>query len=168
MNVCLIFSSEESSQSSLAPVKFPLECRVLPAVCCPLLSGSGFSLLDDWARDGSHSWAAWAAWADPGTLAQRALCCPVHTLTCSVGFLHSDAHIHREAAWQCELWECHRFMEGWITCLQTAGEQSPTIAFCLNVNYCLAIPVYTGVVQRNNPMLFSAVSLWARLGLKSV
>lgn len=49
-NMCLIFSSEEFSQSSLAPVKFPLECQVLPAVCCPLLSSSGFSLLDDWAQ----------------------------------------------------------------------------------------------------------------------
>lgn len=54
-----------------------------------------------------------------------------------------------------------RFMEGWITCSQTAGEQSPTIAFCLNVNLCncLAIPGDAVVVQRNNPMLFSAASL---------
>ncbi|KAF3841249.1 hypothetical protein F7725_007111 [Dissostichus mawsoni] len=40
----------EPSQSSLAPVKFPVECWILPAVCCPLLSSSGFSLLVDRAQ----------------------------------------------------------------------------------------------------------------------
>lgn len=76
------------------------------------------------------------------------------TLTCSGGLLHTQTHT--QAAWQCELWECYRCVEGWITCLQTAAHQSPTIAFCLNLNLCncLATPVYAGVVQRNYSMLF--------------
>ena len=52
------------------------------------------------------------------------------------------------------------------------GVKSPTIAFCLNVNLCncLAVAVVAGEGQKNphNPILFSASSLGARIGLKSV
>lgn len=45
-------------------------------------------------RDGSHSWGAWAVWADPGPLAQRALCCTEPALNIQSTL---DSHRHSRA-----------------------------------------------------------------------